>query len=150
MIGILAIASIVIGGGAGLYLFNKPHRDVQLARTDYSLTSSEIVAEYLSDYSAANRKYLAENGESKILEITGEVNNISEDYSGRKVVLLKSPSDDAGVSATFTPETGKHLIGVSPGQILTVKGVIRSGATYDEDLELFENVVLDKSDVVRK
>ena len=32
--------------------------------------------------------------------------------------------------------------------VITVKGVIRSGASYDEDLELYENVTIDKSDIV--
>jgi hypothetical protein len=34
------------------------------------------------------------------------------------------------------------------GETITVKGVIRSGASFDEDLELYENVILEKSDVV--
>jgi DNA polymerase II small subunit/DNA polymerase delta subunit B len=131
-------------------MFNMPHRDVQSAKVDYSLTSTQIVAEYLSDKSTANRKYLSTDGDSKILEITGEVNKISEDYDGQKVVLLKGNSDKAGVSATFTPETNKNLEDVKPGQIITVKGVIRSGASFDEDLDLYENVILEKSDVVRK
>jgi len=28
--------------------------------------------------------------------------------------------------------------------------VIRSGASYDEDLGLYENVILDKSDLIKK
>ena len=70
----------MIGGGIGLYMFNMPQRDVQSAQTDYSLTSSQIVTEYLTDYEAANQKYLAANGDSKILEIAGEVSHISENY----------------------------------------------------------------------
>ncbi len=149
-IAIVGIVGLLIGGGIGLYMFNMPHRDVQSAKVDYSLTSTQIVAEYLSDKSTANRKYLSADGDSKILEITGEVNKISEDYDGQKVVLLKGNSDKAGVSATFTPETNKNLEDVKPGQIITVKGVIRSGASFDEDLDLYENVILEKSDVVRK
>jgi len=149
-IAILVFAGVLIGGGIGLYMFNMPHRDIQSAKVDYSLTSSQIVSEYLSDKSTANRKYLASDGDSKILEITGEVSKISEDYNGQKVVLLKGNSDKAGVSATFTSESNNNLADVEPGQIITVKGVIRSGASFDEDLDLYENVILEKSDVVRK
>jgi len=149
-IAIVVIAGLLIGGGIGLYMFNMPHRDIQSAKVDYSLTSSQIVSEYLSDKSTANRKYLASDGDSKILEITGEVSKISEDYNGQKVVLLKGNSDKAGVSATFTSESNNNLADVEPGQIITVKGVIRSGASFDEDLDLYENVILEKSDVVRK
>ena len=147
---ILGFAGVLIGGGIGLYMFNMPHRDVQSAKVDYSLTSIQIVSEYLSDKSVANRKYLASDDDSKILEITGEVSKISENFNGQKVVLLKGIADKAGVSATFTPETNKNLEGVEPGQTITVKGVIRSGASFDEDLDLYENVILEKSDVVKK
>jgi hypothetical protein len=149
-IAIIGIAGLLIGGGVGLYMFNKPHRDVQSARTDYALTSSQIVREYLSDNAAANQKYLAADGDSKILEIAGEVRHISENFNGQKVVLLKSAKDKAGVSATFTPETNENLDGIMVGQTITIKGVIRSGASYDEDLGLYENVILEKSDVVRE
>jgi len=148
-VAIIGIAALLIGGGIGLYMFNKPQRDVQSARTDYSLTSSQIVMEYLTDYEAANQKYLASNGNSKILEIAGEVKLISENFDGQKVVLLKGDRDKAGVSATFTSETNENLVGIQLGQTVTIKGVIRSGASYDEDLELYEHVILEKSDIVK-
>jgi len=150
IIAIIGVAGLIIGGGIGLYMFNKPQRDVQSAQTDYSITSTEIVAEYLTDDKAANQKYLAADGDSKILEITGEVNKISENFNGQKVVLLRGGQDKAGVSATFFAETNDNLIGVAVGQTITVKGVIRSGASYDEDLELYENVILEKSDIVKE
>ena len=150
IIAIIGVAGLLIGGGIGLYMFNMPQRDVQSAQTDYLLTSTQIVAEYLTDNEAANQKYLAADGDSKILEISGEVNKISENYNGQKVVLLKSGQDKAGVSATFFAETNDNLKGVMVGQTITVKGVIRSGASYDEDLELYENVILEKSDIVKE
>jgi hypothetical protein len=149
-VAVVAITGLLAGGGIGLYLFNIPHRDVQSAKTDYSLTTTQIVLEYLSDKSAANTKYLASDGDSKILEITGEVYKITEDYDGLKVVLLKGNDDKAGVSASFTRETNQNLADIEPGQVITVKGVIRSGAASDEDLGIYENVILEKSDVVKK
>jgi hypothetical protein len=83
IIAILGVAGLLIGGGIGLYMFNKPHRDVQSANADYTLTASEIVSEYLTDKDAANKKYLAADGDSKILEITGVVSKISEDHHKR-------------------------------------------------------------------
>ncbi len=147
---IIIVMGLVIGGGIGLYLFNMPHRDVQSTKVDYSLSGSEIVKEYLNDKDAANQKYLASDGDSKILEITGTIAKISEDYDGNIVVLLKENSEKAGVSAAFFPETNKNTKGLSTGQSITVKGVIRSGASYDEDLELYENVIIEKSDIVKK
>lgn len=147
---ILVVAGIVIAGSVGLYLFNMPHRNVQKATADYSLSSSQIVTEYLTDKESANKKYLAEDGDSKILEITGVVSKISEDFDGQKVVLLKGADDKAGVSATFTTETNANAAKLQVGETVTVKGVIRSGASYDEDLDLYENVILEKSDIATK
>lgn len=147
---ILFGAGILIAAGTGLYLFNLPHRDVQASESDYRVTTTQIVTEYLNDKDKANQKYLASDGDSKILEVTGIVNKISENYNGLKVVLLKSNEDKAGVSATFTAETSAHAVSLKVGQTATIKGVIRSGASYDEDLGLYENVILEKCDVIAK
>lgn len=146
---ITALAGLIIGGGAMLYMFNMPHRDIQSAKVDYSLTSTQIVSEYLSDKDAANEKYLAADGDSKILEVTGIISKISEDFNNQKVVLLKGNEDKAGVSAVFTAETNQNASNLKVGETITIKGVIRSGASYDDDLELYENVILEKSDIVR-
>lgn len=147
---ILVVAGVVIAVSVGLYLFNMPHRNVQNAKVDYNLTSSQIVLEYLTDKESANKKYLAEDGDSKVMEITGVVSKITEDFNNQKVVLLKGADDNAGVSASFTAETNANAAKLQVGQTVTVKGVIRSGASYDEDLDLYENVILEKSDIATK
>ena len=145
---IAAGSGIIIAIGTVLYVFNMPHRDVQSAKSDYTVTSAQIVGEYLTDQDEANRKYLSDDGDSKILKVTGMVSKKSEDYNGQVVLLLKEEGDKAGVSATFTSETNTNASGVEIGELVTVKGVIRSGASYDEDLELYEHVILEKSDIV--
>lgn len=147
---ITLIVGIAIAIGVALYMFNKPARDVQSTDTDFTFNSSEIVKEYLTDVNKANQKYLDENGNSKVLEISGTVAQIDEDFNKNKVILLKSAEDKAGVSATFMPETNANASKVKVGDNVTIKGVIQSGASYDADLELYENVILNKSDIVNK
>ena len=139
---------ILIAGAIVYYMFNQPKRDVQATKTDFGLTSSQVVNEYLGDAKKANEKYLDEEGNSKILEIKGEVSNISEDFNKQKVVLLKSPLDSAGVSCTFTTETNTAVNQIKPGETIVVKGVIRSGASYDKDLGMYENVIMDKCKII--
>ncbi|CCG53628.1 Protein of unknown function precursor [Flavobacterium indicum GPTSA100-9 = DSM 17447] len=147
---ITLIVGVAIAIGVVLYMFNKPARDVQATDTDFTFNSSEIVNEYLSNAKKANEKYLDENGNSKILEITGTVAQIDEDFNNNKVILLKNATDKAGVSATFTTETNANASKVKIGDKITIKGVIQSGATYDADLEMYENVIIDKSDIITK
>ena len=146
-VGVVIIVTLM-GGGAAAYMFYRPHRDVQATKTDYSLTNSEIIAEYLKDRQAADDKYLSADGESKILEVTGTISRISENYNNQKVVLLKEDGDHAGVSATFTAESNHKVSFLVVGQKVTVKGVIRSGTSFDKDLGFYENVILEKSDLV--
>lgn len=140
--------AILIGGGVAYYMFNMPHRDIQATKTDYTLKSSDIVDEYLSNTDAANEKYLDSEGESKIIEITGNVFEVSEDFNNNKVVILKSERDKAGVSCTFSIETNSNASKLKKGDNVTIKGVIRSGASFDSDLGMYEDVIMEKCDVI--
>ncbi len=139
---------ILIVGGIGFYMFNMPHRDIQATKSDYKLNASDIVLEYLEDPVKANDKYLDTEGESKILEITGAIASISTDFNDQIVILLKNENAKAGVNATFTKETNNSVANLKEGQKISIKGVIRSGASYDEDLEMYENVNMEKCSLI--
>lgn len=150
-ISLIVISIALLAGVGGMYyMFNMPHRDIQASKTDFSLTATALVNEYLTAPEAADQKYLDEEGESKILAVSGKVSSITEDLNHQKVVLLKNDGDKAGVSCTFTAETNAHAQNLQVGQTITVKGVIRSGAGYDEDLDLYEHVILEKCDLINK
>lgn len=141
-------AIILVGGFIGYKIYNQPHRNVQATKTDFAFSASAIVNEYLLDAEKANEKYLDEEGNSKVLEVEGEVSSITEDFSKQKVVLLKSKSDSAGVSCTFTQETNADVSQIKVGDNVVVKGVIRSGASYDIDLGMYENVIMEKCKIL--
>jgi len=153
---LLKIILILIGVGVltaigiGFYMFNMPHRDVQATSSDYKLSAEAIVTEYLNNPTVANDKYLDAEGESKILEITGQITSITTDFNNQKVVLLKGENAEAGVICTFTEKTNASVNKLKEGQNISVKGVIRSGASYDEDLEMYENVILEKCSLINK
>lgn len=143
---IVTLLAAIIGiGSIVYYIFNKPHKDVQSAKTEFSIEATAIVNEYLSNAEIANEKYLNEDGFSKILEITGTVFSISEDFNNQKVILLKSPQDKAGVSVTFTNEARSAIEAVQKGDKIKIKGIIRSGASYDKDLGFYEHVIIEKA-----
>ncbi|HET6243138.1 MAG: hypothetical protein H0V01_10580 [Bacteroidetes bacterium] len=142
-------ALVFIAGGIAYYFYNLPHRDVHSAQADYSYDAGELVNEYLSDPIKANEKYLDGEGESKILQVSGPVVSISEDFKNQKVIRLKPENGKAGVSCTFTEETNDEALAILVGQTITVKGVIRIGAAYDEDLERYEDVILEKCSLIK-
>lgn len=146
---IILFSGLVIGCGIIYYLFNMPHRDVQSTAIDYRIETTTLVEEYLADAQAANKKYLQAEGDSKILAVTGIVESITEDMKLQKVVLLKGANDKAGVRCTFMNTTNANAVGLKKGDLVTIKGVIRSGASYDTDLEMYENVIMENCDVIK-
>lgn len=147
---LMFIVAIIFAGGYGYYLWNMPHRNVQAIEADFEVSSSQLVQEFLTDSKSANKKYLSEDGDSKILAVEGVVASIDKDMNDQNVVVLKGENDKAGVSCTFTKATNTNAENLNMGDKIILKGVIRSGAGYDEDLELYEEVILEKCDVVAK
>lgn len=146
---ILFAAGLVVAVGIALYLFNMPHRDVQASKVDYEVSAKQLVQEYLTDAQSANEKYLQEEGESKILAVSGFVSAIDEDMNQQKVILLKDKNSKAGVSCSFTKTSNANAEKLKIGDRVKLKGVIRSGAGYDEDLEMYEDVILEKCDILK-
>lgn len=142
------VSGIIVGGGVIFYVFNMPHRNVQNAPVDFVMEAKNLVKEYLADAQSANNRYLQEEGDSKIIAVSGIVASIDEDMNRQKVVLLKEEGEHAGVSCTFMANTNVNAEKLKEGDKVTIKGVIRSGAGYDEDLELYEDVIIEKCDVV--
>lgn len=139
---VLGLVGGIVGGSIGLYMFFMPHRDVQSAETDFQTSATALVNEFLTDATAASDKYISEDGDSKIVEVSGNIASISKDFNGQTVVLLKSETDKAGVSCTLLPEAESHLSHFQVGSSVILKGVVRGGASFDSDLDLYENVLL--------
>ena len=145
---IVVAVGIVSAASIAFYMFNKPHQDVQSAAIDFTLTSTALVQEYLTNPQDANQKYLDDTGNSKIMAVTGKVHSISRDMNNQVVVLLQDEGDKAGVSCTFSAATNASAEKLSLGQTVTIKGVIRAGAGYDADLDLYEDVILEKCNTI--
>ncbi|MCK6649360.1 MAG: OB-fold putative lipoprotein [Bacteroidia bacterium] len=140
----------IIGVSVGYYLWNMPHIDVQAQKADVTIDVTSIVNEYLQDEKKANDKYLSAEGDSKIFVVKGVVKSKDTDMNNQITVLLQGSNDKAGVKCVFMAETNKDAEILQVGQTTSIKGIIRSGAKYDSDLELYENVLLEKCDVVKE
>lgn len=147
LIGILV--TVLAGIGAGLYMWFKPHRDVQSEKVFAQLKTTELTNEFSADPVKSNAKYLSADGNSKVLIIEGKVSKISANQIGETVILLKDDSAKVGISATFSQKTKANTTGVKIGDILRIKGAITAGNSYDKDLDLYENAILIQCDIVK-
>lgn len=109
----------VVGILGYLYVFHKPHRDVQGEKAKYSIQAGELTNAYQSDMTAANELYL-----DQVVQVNGKVSELEEN-----AITL-----EGGVYATFLPE---DFVEANIGDQVAIKGRVVS---YDE---LFEQVRLD-------
>jgi hypothetical protein len=141
---VLAAAVIAV-----VYLFNKPHRDVQSTKAFAVIQAKDLLTEFSADASKANAKYLSDDGNSKVIVVIGKVRSIAMNQRNEKVVLLKDASSKAGVSCTFTQTTSKEVEDIQVGDTIKVKGAIAAGNSYDADLDLYNDAVLVECTVIK-
>jgi hypothetical protein len=148
-IGWLLLIGLAVSISVGAYLWFKPHRNVQATKAFAEMKVSELINQFSSDAKGANEKYLAPDGNSKVLIVEGLVSDISTNQSGETVILLKEEKAKVGVSASFTIETSLHMKEVKKGDLIKIKGAITAGNSYDADLDLYEHAVLIQCDIIR-
>jgi hypothetical protein len=146
-IGLTLLAGIIIAGSIGAYLYFKPHRNVQATSAYAILKIQDLTNEFTADAAKANAKYLASDGNSKVLIVEGRVSKISTNQNGEQVIVLKDEGAKVGVSATFTKQTSANTMAVKVGDIIKIKGAITAGNRYDADLDLYEHAILVQCDI---
>jgi hypothetical protein len=122
---ILIGVSIAVGVGVTLYLWNKPHRDIQAEEVSVAITAQALLDAYTADQEAANTKFL-----DQVVEVKGVINEVDENH-----ITL-----DPGIYCTM--EEGFNGAGFTAGQRIAIKGRVVS---FDE---LFGEVRVDKAAVV--
>ena len=137
---------LIVGAIVGASWLFQPHRDVTKSNADHHMKVEALVDEYLKDGKAANAKYLATDGDSKIISLSGTINKIRQSSDGRTIVVLKQKGSKAGFQCLFVAEAdtaGLHLQNTA-----IIKGVLRAGPGYDDDLEMYENGYLEECTLV--
>lgn len=112
----LLLSILVIGttGGIVAYkMWNKPHRNVE-ATTAIAVTATKLTTEYETNEPEANIDYL-----DKVLEVTGEINEISKNQKGEAVITLKG-TDMGGVICTL--ESAMPAV-TKTGATVVVRGI---------------------------
>jgi hypothetical protein len=137
ILSVIAFSSLLFG----LYLFFKPHRNVNREMASEAISVTDLTRQFAEDQSQANKKYLASDGNSSVLEITGEVQNVSRNLSGATVIVLSEPKAVANVRCTMSSnyDTLHHF---QKGSFLRIKGAMTAGNNYDSILQLKNDATL--------
>ena len=72
----------VVGAGVGFMIYNKPHQNMQSAKSDFKMTAAELFSDFETNENAANEKYL-----DKLIELNGTVQSISEEENKVSITL---------------------------------------------------------------
>lgn len=97
---------------AWFFVWNKPKQNVKDAKA-IPVMASSLFAEYQTNEKTANRKYI-----DKVIEVTGEVNNVAKNTEGKTVVLLKTGDLMFGVNCTLEEDAK-----ISNGEQVSLKGI---------------------------
>jgi hypothetical protein len=94
-------------------MYNKPHRNVQDAKA-LTIAATKLAADYENNEPEANSQYL-----DKILEVSGEISDISKNQKGEQVITLRG-TDLSGIICTLeaTVQTA-----IKPGASIMIKGI---------------------------
>ncbi len=109
---LIVIFSIVGSAYAWFFIWDKPKQDVKDA-TAIPVQASTIFTEYNTNEKTANSKYI-----DKIVEVTGEVSNVSKNSEGKTVVLLKTDDLMFGINCTMEED-----VQISTGDQVSIKGI---------------------------
>jgi hypothetical protein len=93
----IVIIGAVLGIAGAVYMFNKPHLNIEKTRPEFSMTADGFRQEFRENEMAANAKFLG-----KVVEISGHVESISYSQDGSISYALIDPFE--GVTATFNAE----------------------------------------------
>lgn len=121
------LALACFGGAIGYYLWNKPHQDMQAAKTDLAIDATALFNEFNTDEAAANAKYL-----DKTIAVSGKVKETTQTDDGAVKVSLDTGSD-FGVLCELDPLSKHPRSDFATGEAVTFKGNC-TGLNFDVQL----------------
>lgn len=123
-------------GGLFAYQMTQPKglMDIHSAATELSINASSLYEDFEADETEANAAY-----SGKVIEVSGELNAIEEDKSGRFVLSLSANNPLGQITCNLAPDETRPDGLSTIGETVTVKGVC-TGYLFD--------VVLDNATII--
>lgn len=106
------LAGIAVALVIGLWLYNKPQKNMERTRADYQISSSELLSQFESNTAEATEMY-----QNKVLEVSGVVQSITKIESNINVLLDAGGFFGVNCSLPLSDETE-----LEDGKLVTIKG----------------------------
>jgi hypothetical protein len=126
---ILGLLLALVGGSVGYYLFNKPHEDMAVKKSDAQLTAAQLRSNFESNKNKAESDYL-----TKIIEVSGKIKEVSADTSGT-TLLLEAGSESSAVSCTLDKFSQQKKTIFNIGEDVRLKGICIGQTMFDIQLD---------------
>jgi len=97
----------IIGAGFGYkFVYNKPHRDYEKAKADYSISGKELFLQFNNSTTQASERYTG-----KVLEITGHLSNVETPDSLIIAVFTFAEGmfGDEGIRCAMLPKYAENI-----------------------------------------
>ena len=110
---------IIILALVGFYFYNEPASRVTNEKPLYELKSDDLLSDYMTDETGANKKYLG-----KVIEVTGTLINISSEDQQQEVTLMLNAGEEmAGISCKVNLKSNPEVIKLKSGSQVSIKGI---------------------------
>lgn len=124
------------------FVYNKPHRDIENATPDFTVTAEALLKDFDNSDTAANRKY-----DEKVIQFSGAFAKIESADTTVSVVF-----DFGGkniISAQVLPKYKNEISAITPGTSITLKGLYKGYIAGDELFALPGNILLNTCSPVK-
>ncbi|MEI8060183.1 MAG: hypothetical protein WCG67_08500 [Ferruginibacter sp.] len=132
ILGMLLVAAFI-----GYTKYNKKHFSVTNATPSAKISATELHKTFSSNTTLASNEFIGDEVNHKVIQVTGEVNEIKKDQQGSTILLLKTGIDGAYINCTLEllPKS------ISIGKTVTIKGIC-TGYNYDAEMGIPGDVIL--------
>lgn len=98
---IIAVIALSLLGGY-LYVRYMPEKSISKQAPDFSMTATELAAEFETDPPASNDKFI-----DRVIEVSGVISEISIDQNNSIVFILRGNEAPTGVLCTVSEKSKK-------------------------------------------
>lgn len=117
---LFGLVALVIGGGVGYYMWNKPHEAI--GKANFTITATDLAAEFEKDETAATAKYVGKDGNMVVVQVSGKIADVKNDTSGI-TIALDSGDPINGVSCVLDRFTKQARTDYKVGEEVKLKGL---------------------------